>query len=66
MENTQWLKYKEFGVGTLIRERLATSIRDVGTLMCQKIGGVGTAFTLNTENTTPNSSRRYIGCLKIL
>ena len=33
----QWLKYKKFGVGTPIRERLATPIRDVGTLICQKL-----------------------------
>ena len=31
----QWLKYKQFGVGTPIRKRLATSIRGVETLMCQ-------------------------------
>ena len=28
--------YKEFGVGTPIRDRLATQIRGVGTRMCQK------------------------------
>ena len=33
----QWLKYKEFGAGTPIRERLATPIRGAGTLMCQKL-----------------------------
>ena len=32
----QWLRYKEFGVGTPIRERLATQIRGVGTRMCQQ------------------------------
>ena len=31
----KWLKYKKFSVGTPIRDRLATAIRDVGTLMCQ-------------------------------
>ena len=34
---SQWLKNKKFGVGTPIRERLATPIRGVGTLMCQKL-----------------------------
>ena len=29
----QWLKYKKFGVGTPIWERLATPIQGVGTLM---------------------------------
>ena len=33
----QWLMYKKFGVGTPIRERLATPIRGIGTLMCQKL-----------------------------
>ena len=33
----QWLKYKKFGVRTPIRERLATPIRGVGTLMCRKL-----------------------------
>ena len=32
----QWIRYKEFGVRTPIRERLPTQIRDVGTRMCQK------------------------------
>ena len=33
----QWLKYKKFGVGTPIRERLATPIRGVRMLMCRKL-----------------------------
>ena len=33
----QWLKFNKFGVATPIRERLATPIWGVGTLMCQKL-----------------------------
>ena len=37
VDGIQWLKYKKNCVRTPIQERLANPIRDVGTLMCQKL-----------------------------
>ena len=63
----QWLKYKKFVVGTPIRERLATPIRGVRTLMCQKLEvwerrSRPFPLTLNTDSKDQSQGQANFDC----